>query len=84
MNASLAKGKVEGKDIVCAFHAAKFNIGTDALINPAIMSSLPLDQFRQQIRSYYERIGPLMMGIKTYNQKTFGLKIDGDKILVGM
>jgi nitrite reductase/ring-hydroxylating ferredoxin subunit len=74
MNASLAKGKVVGKDIVCAFQAAKFNIGTDALINPAVMSSLPLDQFPQQIRSYYERIGPLMMGIKTYNQKTCGLK----------
>ena len=30
MNASLAKGKVIGSDVVCAFHAAKFNISTGA------------------------------------------------------
>jgi nitrite reductase/ring-hydroxylating ferredoxin subunit len=31
MNASLAKGKVIGSDVVCAFHAAKFNIPTGGM-----------------------------------------------------
>jgi nitrite reductase/ring-hydroxylating ferredoxin subunit len=84
MNASLAKGKVMDKDIVCAFHGAKFNVETGAVVNSAVMSPLPLDQFPPPIRSYFESIGPLMMDIKTYNQKTYGLKIEDEKILVGI
>lgn len=84
MNASLAKGKVIGKDIVCAFHGAKFNVETGAVVSSAVMSPLPLDQFPPPIRTYFEGIGPLMMDIKTYNQKTYGLKIEDEKILVGI
>ena len=84
MNASLAKGKVIGSDVVCAFHAAKFNISTGNMVNPAVMSPLPMDQLPPQIKSYYESVGPLMMSIKTYDQKTYGLKIEDGKILVAM
>jgi nitrite reductase/ring-hydroxylating ferredoxin subunit len=84
MNASLAKGKVIGKDVVCAFHAAKFNIPSGAVVNPAVMSPLPLDQLPPQIKSYFESVGPLMMSIKTYDQKTYGLKIEDGKILVAV
>ena len=84
MNASLAKGKVIGSDVVCAFHAAKFNISTGNMVNPAVMSPLPMDQLPPQIKSYYESVGPLMMSIKTYDQKTYGLKIEDGKILVAV
>ena len=84
MNASLAKGRVIGSDVVCAFHAAKFNISTGGMVNPAVMSPLPMDQLPPQIKSYYESVGPLMMSIKTYDQKTYGLKIEDGKILVAM
>jgi nitrite reductase/ring-hydroxylating ferredoxin subunit len=84
MNASLAKGRVIGSDIVCAFHAAKFNLSTGGMVNPAVMSPLPMDQLPPQIKSYYESVGPLMMSIKTYDQKTYGLKIQDGKILVAV
>jgi nitrite reductase/ring-hydroxylating ferredoxin subunit len=84
MNASLAKGKVIGSNVVCPFHAAKFNIPTGGMVNPAVMAPLPMDQLPQQIKSYYERVGPLMMSIKTYDQKTYGLKIEDGKILVAV
>lgn len=84
MNASLAKGKVIDSDVVCAFHAAKFNISTGSMVNPAVMSPLPMDQLPPQIKSYYESVGPLMMSIKTYDQKTYGLKIEDGKILVAV
>ena len=84
MNASLAKGRVIGNDVVCAFHAAKFNISTGGMVNPVVMSPLPMDQLPPQIKSYYESVGPLMMSIKTYDQKTYGLKIEDGKILVAV
>jgi nitrite reductase/ring-hydroxylating ferredoxin subunit len=84
MNASLAKGKVIGGDVVCAFHAAKFNISSGGMVNPAVMSPLPMDQLPPQIKSYYESVGPIMMSIKTYDQKTYGLKIEDGKILVAV
>ena len=84
MNASLAKGKVIGSDVVCAFHAAKFNLPTGDMVNPAVMAPLPMDQLPPQIKSYYESVGPLMMSIKTYDQKTYGLKIEDGKILVAV
>ena len=84
MNASLAKGKVIGNDVVCAFHAAKFNIPTGSMVKPAVMSSLPMDQLPQQIKNYFESVGPLMMSIKTYDQKTYGLKIEDGKIFVAV
>ena len=65
MNASLAKGKVIGNNVVCAFHAAKFNLSIGGMVNPAVMSRLPMDQLPQQIKSYFESVGLLMMGIKT-------------------
>ena len=84
MNASLAKGKVIGSDVVCAFHAAKFNLPTGHMVNPAVMSPLPMDQLPPQIKSYYQSVGPLMMSIKTYDQKTYGLKIEDGKIFVAV
>lgn len=84
MNASLAKGRVIGSDVVCAFHAAKFNLTTGNMINPAVMSPLPMDQLPPQIKSYFESVGPLMMSIKTYDQKTHGIKIEDGKILVAI
>jgi nitrite reductase/ring-hydroxylating ferredoxin subunit len=84
MNASLAKGRVIGSNVVCAFHAAKFNISTGSMVNPAVMSPLPMDQLPPQIKSYYESVGPLMMSIKTYDQKIYGLKIEDGKILVAV
>jgi nitrite reductase/ring-hydroxylating ferredoxin subunit len=80
----IAKGKVVDSNIVCPFHAAKFNIPTGGMVNPAVMAPLPMDQLPPQIKSYYERVGPLMMSIKTYDQKTYGLKIEDGKILVAV
>ena len=54
------------------------------MVNPAVMSPLPMDQLPPQIKSYYESIGPLMMSIKTYDQKTYGLKIEDGKIFVAV
>jgi nitrite reductase/ring-hydroxylating ferredoxin subunit len=83
MNARLSRGNINRNIVTCPFHAAKFDItsgkktGEPVLEIPSGMEPLP-----PTWQKYMGSVGNEMSYIKTYDQKTYEVKVDGDIIKV--
>lgn len=83
MNALLSMGNLTGNTVTCAFHGSKFDVITGKkLTEPILTPSQEMEPLPQSWQKFFENVGKLMAHIKTYNQLTYEIRIDGDSIKI--
>jgi nitrite reductase/ring-hydroxylating ferredoxin subunit len=85
MNARLSNGNMNQNIVTCPFHSAKFDITTGKKVGEPILEIPPdMDPLPPKWQKYMENVGKEMSFIKTYNQKTYEVTIEGDTINIKM
>ncbi|MGB8085167.1 MAG: Rieske 2Fe-2S domain-containing protein [Nitrososphaeraceae archaeon] len=84
MNARLSMGNISSEGIVtCPFHGASFNVTTGRKVRePNLTPSQEMDPLPEKWQKFMENVGQLMSHIKTYDQQTYEIKVDGDLIKI--
>ncbi len=82
MNALLSMGFSTGNTVTCAFHGSKFDVITGKKLTEPILTSQEMEPLPQSWQKFFENVVKLMAQIKTYNQLTYEVKIDGDTVKI--
>jgi len=83
MNARLSNGNINQNIVTCPFHAAKFDISTGKKIGEPVLEIPPdMEPLPPKWQKYMENVGKEMSYIKTYNQNTYEVTIEGDVIKI--
>jgi nitrite reductase/ring-hydroxylating ferredoxin subunit len=83
MNARLSRGNINQNVVTCPFHAAKFDITSGKKIAEPVLEIPPgMDPLPPTWQKYMEFVGQEMQYIKTYDQETYEVKIEGDSIKI--
>ena len=84
MNALLSMGNISSEGIVtCPFHGASFDVTTGRKVRePNLTPSQEMDPLPEKWQKFMENVGQLMSHIKTYDQQTYEIKVDGDLIKI--
>jgi nitrite reductase/ring-hydroxylating ferredoxin subunit len=83
MNARLSRGNINQNIVTCPFHAAKFDITSGKKIGEPVLESPPgMDPLPATWQKYMEFVGKEMQYIKTYDQETYEVKIEGNSIKI--
>ena len=84
MNARLSMGNISNEGIVtCPFHGASFDVTTGRKVRePNLTPSQEMDPLPEKWQKFMENVGQLMSHIKTYDQQTYEIKVDGDLIKI--
>lgn len=71
MNAPLHQGKIEGNEIVCPFHKARFDVTSGKKTKEP---KIPIPKAI--------KIGSLMANVRTHDLRIFEVKVDNEQIMV--
>jgi nitrite reductase/ring-hydroxylating ferredoxin subunit len=84
MNARLSMGNISNDDIVtCPFHGARFDVITGRKIKePVLTPSQQMEPLPKSWQNYLEHAGELMSYIKTYDQQTYEVQVEDNKIKI--
>jgi len=83
MNARLSNGNINQNIVTCPFHAAKFDITTGKKVGEPVLEIPPdMEPLPPKWQKYMENVGKEMSYIKTYNQNTYEVTIEGDLIKI--
>lgn len=83
MNARLSRGNITQNIVTCPFHAAKFDITSGKKTGEPVLEIPPgMEPLPSTWQKYMEFVGKEMSYIKTYDQETYEVKVDGDSIKV--
>ena len=84
MNAGLSMGPISNDGIVtCPFHGARFDATTGKKVKePVLTSSQQMEPLPKIWQNYMEQAGQLMSHIKTYDQETYEIQVEGDRIKI--
>lgn len=83
MNARLSRGNITQNTVTCPFHAAKFDITSGKKTGEPILEIPPgMEPLPPTWQKYMESVGKEMSYIKTYDQETYEVKVEGDSIKV--
>ncbi len=83
MNARLSNGNINQNIVTCPFHAAKFDISTGKKVGEPVLEIPPdMEPLPPKWQKYMENVGKEMSYIKTYNQNTYEVTIEGDVIKI--
>ena len=84
MNALLSMGNISNEGVVtCPFHGARFDINTGKkVMEPVLTPSQEMEPLPKTWQNYMEHAGQLMSHIKTYDQQTYEVLVDGNRIKI--
>ena len=83
MNARLSRGNLNQTIVTCPFHAAKFDITTGKKVgDPVLEIPQDMEPLPPKWQKYMEIVGQEMSYIKTYDQESYEVKIEGDTIKI--
>ncbi len=83
MNARLSRGNLNQTIVTCPFHAAKFDITTGKKVGEPVLEIPPdMEPLPPKWQKYMEIVGQEMSYIKTYDQESYEVKIEGDTIKI--
>ncbi len=84
MNAPLSMGTLNGKVVTCAAHGARFDVttGEKAAEPMALDPSKFPEPIPESLQKMFARSGEIMSKIKTYNQPTYEIKVEGNRVKV--
>jgi nitrite reductase/ring-hydroxylating ferredoxin subunit len=86
MNALLSMGNISNEGVVtCPFHGARFDINTGKKVKePVLTPSQEMEPLPKTWQNYMEHAGQLMSHIKTYDQQTYEVLVDGNRIKISI
>jgi nitrite reductase/ring-hydroxylating ferredoxin subunit len=79
-NAPLSMGHVQNSIITCPMHGARFDITTGKKISDPKMPSFNIDSLPVNMQKYMEYAGQLLSRIKTYDQDSYEVRVEGNSI----
>jgi nitrite reductase/ring-hydroxylating ferredoxin subunit len=83
MNARLSRGNINQNIVTCPFHAAKFDITSGKKTGEPVLEIPPgMEPLPPTWQKYMGSVGNEMSYIKTYDQETYEVKVDGDIVKV--
>jgi len=83
MNARLSNGNINQNIVTCPFHAAKFDISTGKKVGEPVLEIPPdMEPLPPKWQKYMENVGKEMSFIKTDDQNTYEVTIEGDVIKI--
>jgi nitrite reductase/ring-hydroxylating ferredoxin subunit len=83
MNARLSRGNINQNVVTCPFHAAKFDVTTGKKIGEPVLEIPPgMEPLPPKWQKYMEIVGKEMSYIKTYDQETYEVKVEGNSIKI--
>ena len=84
MNARLSMGNISNDSIVtCPFHGARFDATTGKKVKePILTPSQQMEPLPKTWQNYLEHAGELMSYIKTYDQQTYEVQVENNKIKI--
>jgi nitrite reductase/ring-hydroxylating ferredoxin subunit len=84
MNALLSMGNISTDGVVtCPFHGARFDITTGKKAKePVLTPSQQMEPLPKTWQNYMENVGQLMSHIKTYDQETYEVQVEGNRIKI--
>jgi nitrite reductase/ring-hydroxylating ferredoxin subunit len=82
MNALLSMGNLTANIVTCPFHGARFDVTTGKKVAEPILTPQEMEPLPQSWQKFFENVGQLMAHIKTYDELSYEIKIDGDSIKI--
>jgi nitrite reductase/ring-hydroxylating ferredoxin subunit len=84
MNARLSRGSLRGNIVTCPMHAAQFDVTTGKKVaEPTLGGHLhEMDKLPPSFLKMIEHSGKIMAEVKTYDQRTYPLSVDGKAIKI--
>ena len=83
MNARLSRGNINQNVVTCPFHAAKFDVTSGKKIGEPVLEIPPgMEPLPPKWQKYMEIVGKEMSYIKTYDQETYEVKVEGNSIKI--
>jgi nitrite reductase/ring-hydroxylating ferredoxin subunit len=82
MNALLSMGNLTGNIVTCPFHGARFDVITGKKVAEPILTPQEMESLPQSWQKFFENVGQLMAHIKTYDEQSYEIKIEGDSIKI--
>jgi nitrite reductase/ring-hydroxylating ferredoxin subunit len=82
MNALLSMGSLTGNIVTCPFHGARFDVITGKKVAEPILTPREMEPLPQSWQKFFENVSQLMAHIKTYDELSYEIKIDGDSIKI--
>jgi nitrite reductase/ring-hydroxylating ferredoxin subunit len=84
MCAPLSMGVINGNVVTCAFHGAQFDCITGKKVKDATLLAPRMDGLPDALKKLTERNHKIAQMIKTYDQKTYAIAVDGDRIKISL
>ena len=83
MNARLSRGNISRNEVICPFHAAKFDIASGKKTGDPVLETPPgMEPLPPTWQKYMGIVGQEMSFIKTYDQEIYDVKVQGDSIKI--
>jgi nitrite reductase/ring-hydroxylating ferredoxin subunit len=83
MNALLSMGKLEGKNVICPFHFAEFDVTTGKKVKDLVPYSLKdTDKLPEEMQKFLIYAKTLFDPVKTYDIQTYAVRVERDKLLI--
>lgn len=84
MNTRLSMGNISNESIVtCTFHGARFDATTGKEVKePVLTSSQEMEHLPKTWQRFQEHARELMFYIKTYDQQTYEVQVEGNTIKI--
>lgn len=83
MNALLSMGKLEGKNVICPFHFAEFDVTTGKKVKEPVPYSLKdTDKLPEAMQKFLIYAKTLVDPVKTYDLQTYTVRVEGDTLLI--
>ena len=83
MNAPLSMGNITGNIVICPFHGAKFDVTSGKkTAEPVLTPSQEMEPLPNMWQKFMNHAGELMSHIKTYDQPSYEIKVEGTDVKV--
>lgn len=79
-NAPLSMGHIQDSILTCPMHGARFDITTGKKVSDPKMPSFNIDSLPVNMQKYMEYAGQLLSRIKTYDQDSYEVRVEGNCI----
>jgi nitrite reductase/ring-hydroxylating ferredoxin subunit len=79
-NAPLSMGHIQDSILTCPMHGARFDITTGKKVSDPKMPSFNIDSLPVNMQKYMEYAGQLLSRIKTYDQDSYEVRVEGNSI----
>lgn len=81
MNGRLSRGNINQNIVTCPFHGAKFDVTSGKKIREPVFEIPPgLEPLPPKWQKYMESASQELLHVKTYDQETYEVKVEGDSI----